>query len=132
MPKPEDVVRALLEAYRSEEWDRVEELVHPAAEFRTFFAPDAILRGREEVPHALKDASARFYSINVHRFEQINERTVLGTGTVRYTRPGGRGYNDHGGAWVWTVEAGMVKTWTAFASIDEARDTSQRRREGEP
>ena len=116
------VIRALLAAHRSADWDGVRELLHPEARIGVF-ATGGRPADPEEALRAMREAhSVTTYTAYVQDIEQLDEDAFLLFGRVRYPHESG-GFADVERVWVYVIRDGLLYRSAMFTNELQARQT---------
>jgi hypothetical protein len=123
----EVMLRALHEHSTDESMDRIVAFIHPEAEMRLLVSFGQPLHGRTEIVDALeKGREAAIYRARVHRFEWLDEHTLLTFAFARYALEGG-GFAEGNVYWLDELYEGLISRVTVFRSEEEARQAYEDR-----
>jgi hypothetical protein len=115
------MLRALHEHSTDESMDEIATFIHPDAEMRLLVSFGQPLHGRDAIVFALeKGREAAFYRARVHRFEWLDENTLLTFAFARYALEGG-GFAEGNVYWLDELRDGLIARVTVFRSEEEAR-----------
>jgi hypothetical protein len=119
--RAEVMIRALHEHSTGEPTDEIATFIHEDAEMRLLVSFGKPLYGRAAVLNALeRGREAEFYRARVHRFEWLDERTLLTFALARYALEGG-GFAENNVYWLDEFRGGLIWRVTVFQSEKEAR-----------
>jgi hypothetical protein len=125
--RAESMLRALHEHSSDESMNEIATFIHPEAEMRLLVSFGEPLHGRAAIVSALeKGREAAIYRARVHRFEWLDDRTVLSFAFARYALEGG-GFAEGNVCWLDEIEDGLISRVTVFRAEGEARRAYEER-----
>lgn len=102
-----------------EDFDTLASWLDPDVEVSTLATGREPVRGRDAVLETMRDAIARMYSIELTRYEQVDDDTVLGFGRARFPLEP-HGFGEGTMTWLFELRGERLVRVRAFQEPDAA------------
>jgi hypothetical protein len=121
VPAPTELARGLIAAFERRDWTLLESLYHPHAGLPTEIGGRQLLTPTELIAVLCNASNDVLYDFEVSSFEDLDERSALGSGNLRLRRPTG-GFADTSKHWVYVFRDDLLWRSGVYTTALKARE----------
>jgi hypothetical protein len=120
VPTPSELARNLIAAFERRDWQRLQSLYHPDARLPTEIGQREPLTPAELIALLRDAADDAVYDFDIASLIDLDERTALGSGSLRMRRPTG-GFGDGPRHWLYVFRDDLQWRSGVYTSAAKAR-----------
>jgi hypothetical protein len=121
VPTPSELARNLVSAYEHRDWVLLESLYHRDARLPTEIGGRQPLTPAELMAVLRAAASDALYDVEVGSIVDLDQRTALGTGSIRLRHPAG-GFADSSKHWIYVFRDELLWRSGVYTTAIKARE----------